>query len=87
MRVGGVPATHFILESQVIDGSDPDAGDVLTYTLYVDKVDGKQSPFSSGLSLSSIELTLDSGSTYYCRVKTTDQTNISSFSSISTFSL
>ena len=68
-------------------GSDPDAGDVLTYTLYVDKVDGKQSPFSSGLSLSSIELTLDSGSTYYWRVKTTDQTNNSSFSSISTFSL
>ena len=68
-------------------GSDPDAGDVLSYTLYVDKIDGKQSPISSSLSLSSVELTLDPGSTYYWRVKTTDQTNNSSFSTISTFSL
>tara|TARA_B100000900_G_scaffold266662_1_gene227636 strand:- start:1177 stop:1902 length:726 start_codon:yes stop_codon:yes gene_type:complete len=68
-------------------GSDPDAGDVLSYTLYVDKIDGKQSPISSGLSLSSKDLTLDPGSTYYWRVKTTDQTNNSSFSTISTFSL
>mgnify|MGYP003984837053 FL=1 len=68
-------------------GSDPDVGDALTYTLYVDKVDGKQSPVSSGLSSASAELTLDSGTTYYWRVKSTDQTNNSSFSLVSTFNL
>ena len=68
-------------------GSDPDAGDVLTYTLYVDKVDGKQTPVMSAISSSSVQITLDTGSTYFWRVKTTDQTNNSSFSSISTFNL
>ena len=29
------------------DGSDPDSGDTLTYTVYVDKVDGKQTPTSA----------------------------------------
>ena len=68
-------------------GSDPDAGDVLTYTLYVDKVDGKQTPVMTAISSSSVQITLDTGSTYFWRVKTTDQTNNSSFSSISTFNL
>ena len=68
-------------------GSDPDVGDALTYTLYVDKVDGKQSPVSTGLSSALAELTLDSSATYYWRVKTTDQTNNSSFSLVSTFNL
>lgn len=68
-------------------GSDPDPADVLSYTLYVDKIDGKQNPVSSGLNVETAELTLDSGSTYYWRVKTTDQTNNSSFSSISSFTL
>ncbi len=68
-------------------GNDPDAGDVLTYTLYVDKVDGKQTPVMSAISSSSVQITLDTGSTYFWRVKTTDQANNSSFSSISTFNL
>ena len=68
-------------------GSDPDVGDALTYTLYVDKVDGKQSPYKTGLTSASNECTLDSGATYYWRVKTTDQTNNSSFSLVSTFNL
>ena len=68
-------------------GSDADTGDVLTYSIYVDKVDGKQTPVQTGISASSVELTLDSGSTYYWRIKTTDQNNNSSFSSISTFNL
>ena len=68
-------------------GNDPDAGDVLTYTLYVDKVDGKQTPVMSAISSSSVQITLDTGSTYFWRAQTTDQTNNSSFSSISTFNL
>lgn len=68
-------------------GSDADTGDVLTYSIYVDKIDGKQTPVKTGVSTSSVDLTLDSGSTYYWRVKTTDQNNNSSFSSIATFNL
>ena len=68
-------------------GSDADTGDVLTYSIYVDKIDGKQTPVKTGVSSSSVDLTLDSGSTYYWRVKTTDQNNNSSFSSIATFNL
>ena len=64
-------------------GSDPNVGDTLTYTLYLDKVDGKQSPVSTGLTSASKEVTLDSGTTYYWRIKTTDQTNNSSFSLVS----
>ena len=29
------------------DGSDPDSGDTLSYTVYVDTVDGKQTPTSA----------------------------------------
>jgi len=68
-------------------GSDPDVGDALTYTLYLDKVDGKQSPVSTGLTSASTEITLDSGATYYWRIKTTDQTNNSSFSLVKSFTL
>jgi hypothetical protein len=69
------------------EGSDPDAGDTLTYTLYVDKVDGKQTPNSALTNLSSktANATLEAGSTYYWRIKTTDQNKNSSFSLISTF--
>ena len=68
-------------------GSDPNVGDILTYSLYLDKVDGKQSPVSTGLTSASKEVTLDSGVTYYWRIKTTDQTNNSSFSIVKTFTL
>jgi hypothetical protein len=68
-------------------GKDPDAADTLSYTLYVDKVDGKQSPVSSGLTTASTNLDLTAGNTYFWRVKSTDQNNNSSFSLISKFSL
>ena len=35
------------------DGSDPDSGDTLSYTVYVDTVDGKQTPTSALSNLSS----------------------------------
>ncbi len=68
-------------------GKDLDAGDTLTYSIYIDKIDGKQSPVKTSLSNPSLVLNLDSGSTYYWRVKSTDQNNNSSFSLISKFTL
>jgi len=61
------------------DGSDPDSGDTLSYTVYVDKVDGKQTPTSalSDLSSESVDVELEASSTYYWRVKTSDGTNAS----------
>jgi hypothetical protein len=61
------------------DGSDPDSGDTLSYTVYVDKVDGKQTPTSalSDLSSESVDVDLEASSTYYWRVKTSDGTNAS----------
>ena len=61
------------------DGSDPDSGDTLTYTVYVDKVDGKQTPTSalSNLSSETVDVELEAATTYYWRVKTSDGTNAS----------
>ena len=68
------------------EGSDPDTQDTLAFTLYVDKVDGKQTPPSSqsNLSVKTLDVALDGGVTYYCRVKTSDGTN-SSYSTIYSF--
>ena len=68
------------------EGSDPDSGDTLTYTLYVDKTDGKQTPPSSqtDITVKTLAVALDAATTYYCRVKTSDGTN-SSFSTIYKF--
>lgn len=68
------------------EGSDPDVDDTLTYTLYLDKVDGKQTPPSgqTNLSIQTYSVVLDGGATYYCRIKTSDGTN-SSFSTIYSF--
>ena len=61
------------------EGTDPDANDTLTYTLYVDTVDGKQTPSTSlsDLSDESVDVELDAATTYYWRVKTSDGTNAS----------
>ena len=61
------------------EGTDPDANDTLTYTLYVDTVDGKQTPSTSlsNLSDESVDVELDAATTYYWRVKTSDGTNAS----------
>ena len=67
-------------------GSDPDQGDELKYTLYVDKTDGKQSPASNltDIAEKTVDVALDAGTLYYWRVKTSDGTN-SSFSIVYSF--
>jgi len=83
------PTSNAGVASFAWEGSDPDAGDTLTYTLYVDKVDGKQDPNTALTNLSSktASATLEAGSTYFWRIKTTDQNKNSSFSLISTFTV
>jgi len=68
------------------DGSDPDTGDTLTYTLYADKTDGKQTPptAQTDLSVKTLAVALEAATTYYWRVKTSDGTN-SSYSIIYSF--
>ena len=68
------------------DGSDPDTGDTLTYTLYVDKTDGKQTPPSAqtNLTVKTLAVAVDAGTTYYWRVKTSDGTH-SSYSLVYSF--
>ena len=61
------------------DGSDPDTGDTLTYTLYVDTTDGKQTPPSAqtDLSVKTLAVALEAATTYYWRVKISDGANAS----------
>ena len=56
------------------------------YTLYLDKIDGKQSPSIEyiDLTVNTIDIALENGITYFWRVKTFDGTN-SSFSAVNTF--
>lgn len=67
-------------------GSDPD-GDDLKYSLYVDKVDGKQTPPTAltELSTTSYEVELQNNSIYYWRVYSEDSNGNSTFSQIRTF--
>jgi hypothetical protein len=60
-------------------GSDPD-DDALTYTLYVDTVDGLQDPAAElqDLSAASAEVAVESDTVYYWRVVTSDGVNTSS---------
>ncbi len=68
------------------EGSDPDAGDTLVYTLFVDAVDGEQLPPQTQTNLSSntFKVKLDSDTIYYWRVETSDGKD-SSYSLISAF--
>jgi len=68
------------------EGSDPDSGDTLAYTLYVDTTDGKQTPASAqtDLSVLTLDVALDAATTYYWRVKSSDGTN-SSYSTVYSF--
>ena len=61
------------------EGTDPDSGDTLSYTVYVDTVDGKQDPASAltDLSAQTADVELEAATTYYWRVKTSDGTNAS----------
>ena len=54
------------------EGNDPDELDNLTYTIYFDEIDGLQVPFEEESSETSLEISVESGNTYYWRVKTTD---------------
>ena len=60
-------------------GSDPD-DDALSYTLYVDTVDGQQEPAAElqDLSEASAAVAVESGAVYYWRVVTSDGVNSSS---------
>lgn len=68
------------------EGADPDPSDELTYTLYVDTTDGKQTPINTltDLNTESVSLAIEGGTKYYWRVLTSDGSNIS-FSQIHTF--
>lgn len=59
-------------------GSDPEA-DALTYTLYVDQVDGKQTPDAklTNITATSVDYSVETGKIYYFRVKTFDGKNSS----------
>ena len=54
------------------EGNDPDEGDSLTYTIYLDEVDGLQDPIEQDSSETELEVSVESGTTYYWRVKTSD---------------
>ena len=54
------------------EGNDPDEGDSLTYTIYFDEVDGLQDPIEEELTETTLEVSVESGTTYYWRVKTSD---------------
>jgi hypothetical protein len=66
-------------------GSDPES-DPLTYTLFVDLVDGKQTPSAqfTNITASSVDVPVTTGKIYYFRVKSSDGKN-SSYSVIYQF--
>ena len=68
------------------EGNDPDEGDSLTYTIYFDEIDGLQDPQTANTNITdtSLEVEVESGTTYYWRVKTSDGTS-SSFTLIYSF--
>jgi len=68
------------------EGNDPDEGDSITYTIYFDEVDGLQDPQTTNTNITetSLEVEVESGTTYYWRVKTSDGKS-SSFTLVYTF--
>jgi hypothetical protein len=66
-------------------GSDPES-DPLTYTLFVDLVDGKQTPAASftNITASRVDVPVETGKVYFFRVKSSDGKN-SSYSVIYQF--
>jgi hypothetical protein len=68
------------------EGNDPDEADVLSYTIYFDEVDGLQDPQTANINITetSLEVEVESGNTYYWRVKTSDGTS-SSFTLVYSF--
>lgn len=71
----------------VWEGNDPDINDVLTYTVYIDSIDGLQDQTNSdyiGISDSTVDVNVESGMTYYWRIKTSDGVS-SSFTQVYSF--
>ena len=68
------------------EGSDPDVGDTLIYTLFVDAVDGEQTPpvDQSNLLSNTLKVKLASDTIYYWRIETSDGKD-SSYSLVSAF--
>ncbi|MEN8805706.1 MAG: hypothetical protein ABF278_08790 [Wenyingzhuangia sp.] len=61
--------------SLVWEGNDPDQGDELFYTIFIDSIDGLQPQTNSlliDISETTVNVDVVSGSTYYWRVKTSD---------------
>jgi len=67
------------------EASDPD-GDTLNYTIFLDQIDGKQEPLAelTMLESTSTTVTVESGATYFWRVKSSDGKS-SSFSQVYNF--
>jgi len=59
-------------------GSDPE-NDKLTYTVYIDAVDGKQTPAAAltNITAATADVAVDAGKLYYWRIKTSDGSNTS----------
>jgi len=68
------------------EGNDVDENDTLSYTVYIDTTDGLQAPPSEqvGISESTFDVAVQSGTTYYWRIKTTDGIS-SSYTVVYTF--
>jgi hypothetical protein len=68
------------------EGSHPENSS-LTYDLFIDTTDGLQDPISSNqnLSIKSKSVLVNSGNSYYWRVKAKDINNNSSYSTIHSF--
>ena len=68
------------------EGSHPE-GELITYTLFFDNLDGLQEPLTDNKNITSKSkiVDVDSGNTYYWRVKTTDTNLNSSYSQIFSF--
>ena len=65
--------------------SDPD-NDIVNYTLFLDNTDGS-TQFLASLTTVSATQTLESGKTYYWKIRTTDKAGNSSTSAVSSFQI
>lgn len=66
------------------EGNDPDADDTLSYTIYFGETNPPQETIAEDVSETSKEVPVESGKTYYWRIKTTDGIN-SSFTLVYSF--
>jgi hypothetical protein len=76
-KTGIVAATNGKVKL-VWEGIDPE-NDALVYTVFIDKVDGKQDPPAAqkNITAKSIDVSVEVGQVYYWRIKTSDAQNSS----------